>query len=259
MPEAESKPSLTTAAPAGAGAARGVVLMLHGGRASGSEPVQRRNASWWRMALLQRALAGPASSAGVVVELLRYAARGWNASSDREPAPVRDGRWALGQIAERYGVDVPVVLVGHSMGGRAACALADAPGVRGVVALAPWLAPGESVRAARDQRLVLAHGLMDRWTSPRGSLEWSQRARATGAQVARFELPMVGHFMLSRRSEWNAVVRRGSLGLLGLEPLPAAISDAFACTGTDGAGGGGALRAAVSAGEQGLRLSPSTL
>lgn len=213
--------------------------MLHGGRDRSTDPVLRRHASWWRMALLQRRLAHAAAEAGIAVELVRYAERGWNAAPGREPAPVRDGRWALSRLAEKYG-DVPTVVLGHSMGGRAAVALSDAAGVHGVVALAPWLPDGEPVPAASAQRIVIAHGLMDRWTSPRASLDWSRRARAAGGRVARFELPMVGHFMFASTTEWNAVVRKGSLGLLGVEPLPAAVLGAF--TAADG-------------GTEGLRLS----
>ncbi len=228
-------PELTTIAPA-AGRSRAVVLMLHGGRDRSDDPVLRRHASWWRMALLQRRLATHANSAGVAVELLRYAVRGWNGTPGREPAPVRDGRWALERIEERYG-PVPVVLVGHSMGGRAVCALAGEAGVRGVVALAPWLPEGEPVLAPPGQRLVMAHGLMDRWTSPRGSRRWAERARSAGVRIARFELPMVGHFMLGSGREWNALVRRASLGLLGLEPLPAPVEQAYTVTGGAGADG----------------------
>lgn len=223
-----------------------MVLMLHGGRAESREPVQRRNASWWRMALLQKRLGPAARSSGAVVELLRYAERGWNARHGPRPAPIIDGLWALDQVRERHG-DVPVVLVGHSMGGRTACALAGAAGVQGVVALAPWLPPGEQVQAAAGQRVVIAHGQMDRWTSPRGSYDWSQRARAAGAKVARFEIPMVGHFMLSRASDWNTIVRHSALGLLGVDPLPLVVQTAL-----DHQGRG-------SADDAGLRLAPSEL
>lgn len=250
-----SQPSLTTYNPANGTTLRGVVLMLHGGQATSLEPVQRRNGSWWRMALLARSFARHAGRAGVAVELLRYSARGWNADAGPVPAPLVDGRWALAEMADRYR-DVPVVLVGHSMGGRAACALAGEPGVTGVVALAPWLTPEEPVEPAKGQRLVLAHGLDDRWTSPANSLDWSMRARAVSAQVARFELPGVGHFMFSRVGQWNGIVRQGALGLLGVEPLPSDMEKAFALTDTpEGADvGAGPLRAGVTAGEQGLRL-----
>jgi dienelactone hydrolase len=237
--------SLTrTAAPRGQ--VRGVVLMLHGGRVESREPVQRRNASWWRMALLQQRLGSAARSGGAVVELLRYAERGWNARHGPKPAPITDGLWALDQIRERHG-EVPVVLVGHSMGGRTACALADAPGVQGVVALAPWLPPGEPVHAAAGQRIVIAHGLMDRWTSARGSLDWSRRARGAGAKVARFEIPRVGHFMFARTNDWNTIVRHSALGLLGVGPLPQALQTAFT------------QPAWAYPEEAGLRLAPSQL
>lgn len=216
------------------GESRGVALLLHGGRDTDLRPVMRRHASWWRMALLGRALADGVRERGVSVELLRYRTRGWNEGPGTQPGPVLDGRWALRSLRERYG-EVPVVLVGHSMGGRAVCRLAGADGVTGVVALAAWLGDGDPVRQTAGQRLVLAHGTMDRWTSPRGSLAWAGRARAARAHVARYELPMVGHFMFSRARQWNGLVRDSTLGMLGLAPLPAAAAAAQAET--DGADG----------------------
>ncbi|MBA2640760.1 MAG: alpha/beta fold hydrolase [Nocardioidaceae bacterium] len=223
-----------------AAAVRGVSLLLHGGRADDTRPVERQHASWWRMALLGRTLARATVPQGVAVELLRYRARGWNDGPGAEPGPVLDGRWALRAVRERYG-DVPVVLVGHSMGGRGACALADADGVTGVVALAPWLTAGEPVRPARRQRLVIAHGLADRWTSPGGSLEWARRARSVGARVARYEMGAVGHFMLTDAGQWNGLVRDATLGLLGVAPLPAEMAQALQSP----------------AGDAGLRLNPT--
>jgi pimeloyl-ACP methyl ester carboxylesterase len=215
------------------GGVRAAALLLHGGRQHDDRPVERQHASWWRMAILARSMSRAVGQEGVAVVLLRYRARGWNARPGAEPAPVADGRWALAWMREAYG-DVPVVLVGHSMGGRAACALADADGVSGVVALAPWLPPGEPVSTARDQRLVLAHGQMDRWTSPRASLEWSRRARRAGARVARYEMGPVGHFMFSRLAQWNGLVRDAALGMLGLRALPADMAAAFTAFDDDG-------------------------
>ncbi len=230
-----SDPILTTWGPRRrAGAAPGVVLLLHGGRQTDSRTVERQHASWWRMALVARTLARSAGQYGVPVVLLRYRARGWNADGGATPAPVVDGRWALEHLRERYG-DVPVVLLGHSMGGRAAVALAGEPGVAGVVALAPWLPDREPVAASAGQRLVIVHGLMDRWTSPAGSLAWSRRARAGGARVARVEMGPVGHFMVARLRTWNRVVRDASLGLLGVRSLPAPLAEALDAAAGDGA------------------------
>ncbi|HLK94610.1 MAG TPA: alpha/beta fold hydrolase [Nocardioidaceae bacterium] len=216
-----------------AGGVRGVALMLHGGRQQDERLVERTSTSWLRMVALARMLSRAAAPRGVAVELLRYRARGWNARPGREPAPVVDGRWALEQLRDRYG-PAPIVLVGHSMGGRTACALADAAGVSGVVALAPWLPPGEPVAPAAGQRLVLAHGQADRWTSAAGSLEWSRRARRSGARVARYDLGPVGHFMLSQVGQWNGLVRDAALGLLDVGVLPAEVVTAFTATGDDG-------------------------
>lgn len=213
-------PELTVRGAAGDGGVRGgdglrgVVVMFHGGQQTSRDEVRVTNTSWLRMRVLQHRLAGPAADAGVAVALLRYRERGWNAESGPEPAAVRDGRWALDQVAARYG-EAPVVLVGHSMGGRTACRLADATGVRGIVALAPWLPAGEPVGPARGQRFVLAHGTMDRWTSPPGSLDWSLRARAAGATVGRFELPMVGHFYVRPRERVEPARAAGCVGVTG--------------------------------------------
>jgi hypothetical protein len=120
------------------------------------------------------------------------------------------------------------------MGGRAVCALAGCAGVVGVVALAPWLSEADPVAVAAGQRLVLAHGSMDRWTSPRGSLQWALRARRAGAMVARYDLGPVGHFMFARTGQWNGLTREITLGLLGLGALPAEVTAAFTATGDDG-------------------------
>jgi hypothetical protein len=88
---------------------------------------------------------------------------------------------------------------------------------------------------------------MDRWTSARGSLDWSRRARGAGAKVARFEIPRVGHFMFARTNDWNTIVRHSALGLLGVGPLPQALQTAFT------------QPAWAYPEEAGLRLAPSQL
>ena len=98
-----------------------------------------RSGSLWRMQVLRDALR---ASAGSVTRcwLLRYARRGWNGGTTRSPVP--DARWALDQVRAAYG-DVPVVLVGHSMGGRASRAGRRRP-------QRPWRGrPGPVVRRRR--------------------------------------------------------------------------------------------------------------
>ncbi|MBK8075610.1 MAG: hypothetical protein IPK24_08615 [Kineosporiaceae bacterium] len=65
---------------------------------------------------LGRTLADRGADRGLAVHLLRYRNRGWNGA---RADPVVDTRWALTRLADRHG-PVPVILVGYSMGGRAA-------------------------------------------------------------------------------------------------------------------------------------------
>ena len=124
-----------------------LILMLHGGKDRSQDVVDSRSLSWRRSASMQRDIARRAQEAGASVWLLRFTRRGWNGGADR----VADARAALDDVRRRLG-DVPVVLLGHSMGGRTAVHVADDPNVRGVVALAPWLPPGESVEACGARR-----------------------------------------------------------------------------------------------------------
>lgn len=190
---------------------RAAVLVLHGGRQHSTEPVRDRHASWWRMALVARALRPVARREDLAVHLLQYRARGWN--DDVRPWPVTDARWALDRIREQHG-DVPVVLVGHSMGGRTACRAADDPSVRGVVGLAPWLPAGEPVSALAGRALHVLHGTADRWTSPRLSAEFVRRSRAVATEATWSPFEGAGHYMLRRPSVWNGFVEDSVLRVL---------------------------------------------
>jgi pimeloyl-ACP methyl ester carboxylesterase len=177
-----------------------VVVMLHGGKSRGNEVVDGRSLSWRRTASMQRDIARTLHEAGSSVWLVRFTRRGWNGGAGR----VADARAALGAVRRELG-DVPVVLLGHSMGGRTAVHVADDPNVRGVVALAPWFPPGESVEALRGKRLYAAHGTRDRITSPRATRAYVARA-AQVASVAEFrDMGPLGHYLLRGRREWNRV------------------------------------------------------
>lgn len=177
--------------------------MLHGGQERNLEAVDNKHASWWRMALLARALRGFAEEHDLAVSLLQYRQRGWNSPSD--PAPVRDARWALDELTSQH-PGVPIVLVGHSMGGRTACRVADDPAVIGVVGLAPWLPPGEPNRTIAGRHLRVLHGTADRWTSPAASQAYVERSRLIAASATWAALQGAGHFMFRRVSRWNRFV-----------------------------------------------------
>lgn len=191
---------------------RVAVLFLHGGQESSRAPVRRRHASWWRVAAMGRRL-GDLGEARAVTYLVRYAVRGWNDPTD--PSPVRDATAALAELRELH-PGLPVVLVGHSMGGRTACRVAHTPGVAGVVALAPWLPEHEPVETVRDRHLRIIHGTGDRWTSPRFSRDYARRATDVAASVTWDDLPGVGHFMFRRVEAWNAFVEESVSEILAL-------------------------------------------
>ncbi|WP_073765674.1 alpha/beta fold hydrolase [Streptomyces sp. CB02923] len=83
-----------------------------------------------------RATATALPDDGVLLAEARYRLRGWNGPA---ADALYDTRQALRELAEDFG-DVPVVLVAHSMGGRAALRAADLPQVCAVLALAPCAA-----------------------------------------------------------------------------------------------------------------------
>jgi dienelactone hydrolase len=180
----------------------GVVLLAHGGKELSHQAPHRRGGAVTRMRMIARAVAPRLAGRGVAVHTMCFRYQGWNGD---ERAPVPDVRWAAARLAERYG-GVPIVLGGHSLGGRAVVNAADAPHVVGVLGLAPWLPDAEPTVQLAGRRLLVAHGTRDRVTSPRSSYEYAARARAEGHDVARIVLPGSGHTLLSRARDWNRLV-----------------------------------------------------
>ncbi len=187
---------------------RGLVLVLHGGTQASRQVVDARSASWRRMAAMHRAITPAAHADGVATWLLRYHVRGWNRG-----APVQDARWALEQVRRELG-DVPVVLLGHSMGGRTAAYVADDPSVVGVVGLAPWWQGDDPVSALAGKHVLAAHGRTDKITSARMTRAFLERARPVAASVGFEDMGRVGHYMLRRIPQWNDLAARQALALL---------------------------------------------
>ncbi|MEU4668298.1 alpha/beta fold hydrolase [Amycolatopsis sp. NPDC023774] len=184
------------------GRTRAVALVLHGGAEHGAAAVGPWRLAYLRMVPLARALHRAGRTAGLEVRLVRNRRYGWNAPAED---PVADARWALERIrAEHPGL--PVVLVGHSMGGRVVLRVADDPAVVGVCALAPWTPPGEPVDAVAGRAVVMLHGTRDRITSPRDSLAFAERARELAKRLARFDVTGEGHAMIKRPAVWTRLM-----------------------------------------------------
>lgn len=176
-----------------------VVLMLHGGKPRSRQAVDGRSASWRRSAWMARTLAPDLQTHGAATWLLRYRERGWNGGA----APVADARWALDEVRSTLG-QVPVVLLGHSMGARVAVHAADDPSVVGVVGLAPWWSSDDPVDTVAGKTLLAAHGRRDRITSFRETAAYVERARSVARRAELRDMGGLGHYMLTGVAAWNA-------------------------------------------------------
>jgi dienelactone hydrolase len=178
------------------GTASAAIITLHGG-----SELSRRAARPWQLAALRMhpvlRAAAVAAPRDALLGRVRYRHRGWN---DGDPAD--DALRALDELQRLVG-DVPVILVGHSMGGRAALRCASHPLVRGVLALAPWCPPQDSARHLDGARLVVLHGGQDRVTPPAESADYVRRAREAGAEAGMVVVGGGDHAMLRRVGDWH--------------------------------------------------------
>jgi dienelactone hydrolase len=180
----------------------GVVIVLHGGASRRREMrVSPAQLSVVRMIPVASRIARAGRGRLAVLRLLN-SRRGW----DTEHTPVQDVEWALAQAAQRFGDGLPVCLVGHSLGGRAALLSAGRPGVQGVVALAPWVYEDDLPSGAACP-IVIIHGDADRIASPDRSRRVAQRlSRQT--QVAYVTVRGGTHAMLGRRDAFDGLAAR---------------------------------------------------
>lgn len=186
----------------------GVVLVLHGGRefSTGDNPPWRLPAV--RMQPFARAVAD--RTGALVAARLRYRYRGWNGDGI---SAVEDARWALDGLAARY-PDAPIVIIGHSMGGRVATNVAGHAAVRGVVALAPWLPSEDPVEQLSGRSLLLLHGTHDRTTSKEATSEYARRADAVAREVVNLRVRGAGHAMLRRSGLWHHLSAAAAVAML---------------------------------------------
>jgi pimeloyl-ACP methyl ester carboxylesterase len=165
-----------------------------------------------RMVPIARRLARAGRGRVTVLRLLN-SHRGW----DTTHTPVDDVVWALAQVREAYG-ELPVGLVGHSVGGRAALLAGDRPGVRSVVALNQWVYPTDRVDLA-GRRVLVVHGTADRVAD-------IDRVRAVVAAISRTtDVEMVEveggkHAMLSQAGRFERPATAFTLAALSASRPP---------------------------------------
>jgi alpha-beta hydrolase superfamily lysophospholipase len=204
---------------------KGVVLVAHGGQASSTTPTSALQPAVLRMIPVAVAIRQALRGSGAVVQRPRFRVRGWNGA---QASPVGDLNEALDAIAAEFG-PVPVVLVGHSMGARAAVRAAGHPAVSAVAGLAPWLPPGEPAGQLAGRQVLLAHGTADSITSPAETWAFLEQARAV-TEVAAVELRDGDHPMLRRARLWHAIAAEFARAALGMTARDATLAAAVTAT-----------------------------
>src|SRR5690348_15212029 len=204
---------------------KGVVLVAHGGQTSSTAPTSPLQPAVLRMIPLAAAIRMALRGSGAAIQRHRFRVRGWNGAL---ASPVGDLNGALDAIEAEFG-PVPVVLVGHSLGARAAVRAAGHPAVSAVAGLAPWLPPGEPAGQLAGRRVLLAHGTADSITSPMETWAFLERARAI-TEVAAVEVRDGDHPMLRRARLWHTIAAEFSRAALALPPADRALEAALTAT-----------------------------
>ena len=138
---------------------------------------------------------------------LRYRIKSWR----RFDECARDARAAIEAAGGKR-----TLLLGFSMGGGVAIAVAAEPSVETVVGLAPWIPPRLPLEGLRGRRFSVIHDSLDRalpgipGVSPRLSRAGFERARALGVR---------GDYTLIPGAVHGVALRPFGLGLV---PLPRA-------------------------------------
>lgn len=171
------------------------LVLLVGGGTKASRPGRWSTSMTWLAPRIARAT-GP----HVRVGQLRYFDTSWN----QLHRAIADVRHALEHEAARPRPARRVVLVALSMGGATCVANVTAPGVVGLIAMAPWFPREIPVEPLAGRRLRVVHGSLDRalpfvpGTSREESRAAVRRAAAAGADAAWRSMPLGLHGLAVR-------------------------------------------------------------
>lgn len=208
-----------------AGTVRGAVLLLPGGEVMGTRrPSGLPAAAMWPLA---RYLARAGREEGLTTHILHYRYNGWNGESAH---PAHDAQWGVEEMVRRYG-DIPLCLVGMSMGARAALRAAGHEAVVSVVALAPWLPvvpDPDPVKQLAGRKILIAHGTRDNEADPELSYRFAQRVKKANPDICRFEVHSDGHTLHHHRPEVFALTSDFVMGTLFAHRLSRPVTDALA-------------------------------
>lgn len=206
MIKADSGAALATVsspARSGAAPAMAAVLVLHGGSPGSVTPTQWRNLAILRLWPVARAIARGVPN--ITVHRLRFSVRGWNGNG---ASAIADSRWALAELRAQH-PGLPIVVVGHSMGGRVAAQIGGDPDVAGVVLLAPWVPSGDPADQLAGVPVVIVQGGRDRSIPLATTEPWISHAENSPATITRTVLPWGEHTMLLRFWVWHRLAAAG--------------------------------------------------
>lgn len=158
------------------------------------------------MVPLARAIAKAGRGQFAVYRLLNTY-RGWDAGH----TPINDLQWGMAQIVDQH-PGLPVCLVGHSLGARAALLAGNHPAVVGIAALNAWVYPSDDVDLAARQ-VLFVHGDQDRVADSERALVVARSA--SRAATVRFEVIRGGnHSMLRSAGGFRRAVTRFLIDVL---------------------------------------------
>ncbi|UQX88452.1 lysophospholipase [Jatrophihabitans telluris] len=207
--------------PKGGRRPRGAVIVLHGGASrQGSVMVSPTQLSVLRMIPIAKRISRAGHGELAVFRLLN-SSRGW----DAHHTPVDDAHWALRQIADRFGLGVPVCLVGHSLGGRAALLAADHHTVVGAVALAPWVYSTDGPDLT-GRSVLIVHGSQDRIASPVRSWQVARNI-SRHTHVGYLRVDGGKHAMLSRHRVFDSAAAQFCAATLLGEQMDGPVAQAL--------------------------------
>jgi len=179
------------------------VLVLHGGSSHSFAPTRWLDPAVLRLLPLARAIGREVPHA--TVYRLKFTVRGWNGEGEDA---VRDVRWGLTMI-RALDPGLPIVLVGHSLGGRVALRVGGDQGVAGVVGLAPWTPSEDAAAHLAGVPVVIIQGGRDRVIPELTTRPWLARAEQAGARLAVTVLPSAGHTMIRGFWVWHRLAAQG--------------------------------------------------
>ncbi|MBC9958391.1 alpha/beta hydrolase [Yimella sp. cx-51] len=178
---------------------RAIALILHGGRATESQPNRFKDISYLRMLPFAPAIKR-ASHGHIAPVLVHNTDGGWVADSG---SGVVQARELVRLLHDDHGL--PIVLLGHSSGGWAALRAGGSDPVAGSVALAPWVADDERVDRLLEKKIRVIHGDRDTVCSPVKAQHFVERLQAAGGNAQFTSVAGGNHALIDKPWRWHAL------------------------------------------------------